>query len=98
MIGEKLKIVICIINSTSVGLKKDDNLGLDFNNLEKKRFFMMLYTIQSNKFFIRGRKENGHKIINGRDMFLYQAQKAFNLWHNLLSKINQKLIEYLYND
>ena len=31
-------------------------------------------------------------------MFLYQAQKAFNLWHNLLPDVDQKLINYLYND
>ena len=40
----------------------------------------------------------GHKVINGRDMFLFQAQKAFNLWHNLSPEIDRKLIGYLYND
>ena len=29
------------INSTSVGLKKKDNLGLNFDNLKKEKFFMM---------------------------------------------------------
>jgi shikimate dehydrogenase len=31
-------------------------------------------------------------------MFLYQAQKAFNLWHNLTPSIDDQLINYLYND
>jgi shikimate dehydrogenase len=31
-------------------------------------------------------------------MFLYQAQKAFNLWHNLTPNIDDQLINYLYND
>ena len=49
------------------------------------------------KFLIEAEK-NGHKTLNGRDMFLYQAQKAFNLWHNLTPRIDKKLINYLYND
>ena len=32
---------------------------------------------------------------NGLNMFLYQAQQAFSLWHNLKPKIDQKLIYYL---
>jgi shikimate dehydrogenase len=43
-------------------------------------------------------EKKGHKVINGRDMFLYQAQKAFNLWHNLTPNIDNQLINYLYND
>ena len=86
------------INSTSVGLKEDDNLGLDFNNLEKKKIFYDVIYNPPKTSFLSVAEKNGHKIINGRDMFLYQAQKAFELWHNLLPDVNQKLIEYLYND
>ena len=31
-------------------------------------------------------------------MFLYQAQKAFSLWHNVNPKLVEKLTEFLYND
>ena len=86
------------INSTSVGLKEDDNLGLDFNNLEKKKIFYDVIYNPPKTSFLSVAEKNGHKIINGRDMFLYQAQKTFELWHNLLPDVNQKLIEYLYND
>jgi shikimate dehydrogenase len=43
-------------------------------------------------------EKKGHEFINGRDMFLYQAQKAFSLWHNLTPNIDDQLINYLYND
>ena len=86
------------INSTSVGLKTGDNLKLNFNNLgENKIFYDVIYNPSKTNFLLEAEK-NGHKFINGRDMFLYQAQKAFSLWHNLTPKIDEKLINYLFND
>ena len=86
------------INATSVGLKKGDNLGIDFNNLsQNKIFYDVIYNPPKTQFLLEAEK-NGHKIVNGRDMFLYQAQKAFDLWHDLKPSVDQKLIKYLYND
>ncbi len=86
------------INCTTVGLKSSDSLKLNFNNLgEKKIFYDLIYNPSKTNFLLEAEKK-GHKIINGRDMFLYQAQKAFNLWNNITPKIDEKLIRYLYND
>ena len=87
-----------IINSTSVGLKAGDSLKLNFKEFEKNKiFFDVIYNPIKTTFLLEAEK-NGHKIINGRDMFLYQAQKAFNLWHNITPAVDKKLIRYLYND
>ena len=86
------------INSTSVGLKKGENLGLNFKNLNQNKIFYDVIYNPSKTTFLSEAEKNGHKIINGRDMFLYQAQRAFSLWHNLIPKIDMKLINYLYND
>jgi shikimate dehydrogenase len=94
------KIINCdlFINSTSVGLKSGENLGLNFENIKEiKIFYDVIYNPPMTSFLLEAEKK-GHKVINGRDMFLYQAQKAFNLWHNLTPKINDQLINYLYND
>ena len=86
------------INSTSVGLKTGDSLGLNLNSIGKdKIFYDVIYNPPKTNFLLEAEK-NGHKIINGRDMFLYQAQKSFNLWHNLTPRVDEKLIKYLYND
>ena len=86
------------INSTSVGLKIGDSLGLNFNNFEKNKiFYDVIYGPLKTNFLLEAEKR-GHRIINGREMFLYQAQKAFNLWHNFTPTIDKKLIKYLYND
>jgi shikimate dehydrogenase len=94
------KIIDCdlFINSTSVGLKDGESLDLSFDNLKgKKLFYDVIYNPSKTSFLLNAEKK-GHEIINGRDMFLYQAQKAFNLWHNITPKIDEKLIRYLYND
>ncbi len=86
------------VNSTSVGLKSGDNLGINFQNLEKNKiFYDVIYNPTKTSFLIKAKK-NGHTIINGRDMFLYQAQKAFNLWHDITPEVNERLIKYMYND
>ena len=94
------KIIDCdlFINSTSVGLKEGESFDLSFDNLKGKKFFYdVIYNPPKTSFLFNAEKK-GHKIINGRDVFLYQAQKAFNLWHNITPEINEKLIRFLYND
>ena len=94
------KIINCdlFINSTSVGLKNNESLGLNFENIKEKKFFYdVIYNPPKTSFLLEAEKM-GHKVINGRDMFLYQAQKAFYLWHNLTPNIDDQLINYLYND
>ena len=69
------KIVNCdlFINSTSVGLKSGEDLGVNFENIkEKKIFYDVIYNPPKTNFLLEAEKK-GHKVINGRDMFLYQA-------------------------
>ena len=94
------RIINCdlFINCTSVGLKKGENLDLNYEVLVgKKIFYDVIYNPIKTLFLLEAEKLN-HKIINGRDMFLYQAQEAFNLWHNFKPLVDKKLIKYLYND
>ena len=39
----------------------------------------------------------GNSIENGLNMFLFQGQQAFNIWHNVEPEINKELIEFLKN-
>ena len=40
-------------------------------------------------------KEEGRKVFNGLDMFIYQGQKSFYLWNKINPEIDDKLIELL---
>ena len=84
-----------IINATSVGLKKEDRINIDFPPSAKNKFFYdVIYNPKETNFLKIG-KSLGNKTLNGKLMFIYQAISAFNIWHGLEPKINQDVIEFL---
>ncbi len=84
-----------IINATSLGLKESDKFEINFSKVgNNKLFFDVIYNPFKTEFSQAGNKP-GNIIENGLNMFLFQAQKAFSIWHNIEPKINQELIEYL---
>ena len=86
-----------IINATILGLKKNDNFGIDFTKVgNNKLFYDVIYQPFQTEFSDAGNLE-GNEFINGLNMFLFQAQKAFNIWHNTKPKIDEKLINFLKN-
>jgi len=81
-----------VINTTSVGLKNDQNLGLDFSKIGKGKFFYdVIYNPKETNFLKTG-KDLGNKTENGKKMFIYQAAEAFKIWHDILPKINESLL------
>jgi len=87
-----------VINATSLGLNKDDHINFNFEELNNpKIFYDLIYNPRVTK-FLEQAKQSGHKIINGKMMLLFQAQKAFEIWHGFLPKIDNNLLEFLNND
>ncbi len=87
-----------VINATSVGLKKEDKIDLDFDGLEGKKIFYDTIYNPSMTNFLQKAKQNGHICVNGKLMLIYQAQKAFEIWNNFLPKINNEFLNFLKND
>jgi shikimate dehydrogenase len=86
-----------IINATSLGLKKQDEFDQNFSQFGKNKFFYdVIYDPYKTNFFHVG-NEKSNVYENGLNMFLYQAQKAFNIWHNIEPDINEEVIEFLKN-
>ena len=84
-----------IINATSLGLKENDKFEIDFSKAgNNKLFFDVIYN-PFNTDFSRAGNKPGNIIENGLNMFLFQAQKAFSIWHNIEPKIDQKVIKFL---
>ena len=82
-----------IINATSLGLKKKDKIDLDYKKIGPgKLFYDVIYNPSKTNFLSTGQKL-GNKIENGKMMFIYQAQLAFKIWHNLLPKITKKILD-----
>ena len=89
--GDKTEFDV-VINATSVGLRADDNLSLEYlNSVSGKFFYDIIYNPYMTNFLINA--EKGNNISNGKMMFIYQAQEAFNIWHEIKPNINSKLME-----
>ncbi len=84
-----------IINATSVGLNKEDDLKIDYKSLgQKKLFYDVIYNPLETK-FLKKAKENGNLTINGKMMFIYQAHQAFTIWHKIMPKVNEEIFKLL---
>ena len=84
-----------IINATSLGLNINDKINLDFSKIDKGKFFYdVIYNPSSTSFLEQGKKL-GHKIENGKMMFIYQAYLAFKIWHGIYPNINDEIIDLL---
>ena len=84
-----------IINATSIGLKKEDKLNLDFSKFQNSEFFYDIIYNPKETNFLKDGKNLGKKIENGKKMFIYQAAKAFKIWHGIEPKINEQVIGLL---
>jgi shikimate dehydrogenase len=84
-----------IINATSIGLEKDDEINLNFSSIGKNKFFYdVIYNPKETKFLKTGKKL-GNATENGKLMFIYQAISAFNIWHRIRPMVNDEVIKLL---
>ncbi len=84
-----------IINATSIGLKKNDEINLDFSNIGiNKLFYDVIYNPPETDFLKKG-KDSGNKSINGKMMFIYQAHQAFTIWHKQMPEISEEITNIL---
>jgi shikimate dehydrogenase len=84
-----------IINATSLGLNKEDEIKLDYAGLgPNKLFYDVIYNPKETKFLSKA-KQFGNQTENGKMMFIYQAHQAFTLWHKVMPKIDEETIKLL---
>ena len=84
-----------IINATSLGLKNDDEIKLNFNEIgSNKLFYDLVYNPAKTNFLIKAEKL-GNQIENGKLMFIYQAHQAFTIWHKTIVEIDDETINLL---
>ena len=84
-----------IINATSIGLKKEDHITLDFSSISKNSlFYDVIYNPKETNFLKTGKKM-GNMTLNGKLMFIYQALSAFNIWHGIEPNVNEDVTKLL---
>ncbi len=87
-----------IVNTTSVGLKKNDNLNIDFTNIDKNTLFYDLIYNPKETNFLKEARLRGNKTMNGQMMFLEQAKESFRIWTDITPEIDKEMIKLLNND
>jgi len=83
-----------VINTSSLGLKPKDKIKFNFSHFKKKIFIDLIYNPELTLFLKTAKKFKNH-IYSGLPMFIYQAQKSFKTWTNILPKVNQETYKLL---
>ncbi len=95
--GDIPKNLDLIVNTTSVGLTKNDHLNLDFSiykNVKNTLFYDLIYNPKETKFLIDAkRREN--RFMNGKMMFILQAKKAFLCWTKVNVEIDKEVLRLI---
>ena len=84
-----------IINATSLGLKKDENIEIDYSKIGSDKFFYDVIYNPSETGFLKSAKKIGSKTENGKKMFIYQARASFKIWNTIEPKIDNDVMELL---
>ena len=87
--GETIKSDL-IINATSIGIKQNEEIKLDYSKIDGQLFYDVIYNPSKTK-FLENAKKSEKKIENGKNMFIYQAIKAFEIWHGIQPKITDEV-------
>ena len=76
-------------------MNQGDEIGIDLSKTGKnKLFYDVIYNPKQTNFLKLGKKL-GNQSENGKMMFIYQAQKSFQKWHNILPEVNKEVMDLL---
>ncbi len=95
--GKRPSVCDIVINTTSIGLTKDEKIDIDFSDCcgdKNKLFYDLIYNPKETN-FLKEARLRGNNTMNGQRMFLNQAIYAFNLWTNITPEIDDEVIKLL---
>ncbi len=84
-----------IVNATSVGLKKNEEIDINFQTSGSNKFYYDVIYNPRETMFLKKAKEQGNIAENGIMMFVYQAHQAFTIWHKIMPKIDEETLKLL---
>ena len=84
-----------IINATSIGLNEKNEIKINYEKVSNNKFFYDIIYNPEKTIFLKKAKKFGGYVENGKMMFIYQAQKAFFIWHGILPEVDSETINLL---
>ncbi|MFZ4540942.1 MAG: shikimate dehydrogenase [Rickettsiales bacterium] len=88
---EALAEASLLVNSTSLGMQGHPGLDIDLSGLPKDALVHDIVYAPLETELLRAAKARGNVVVDGLGMLLYQAQKAFELWHGILPEVTPEL-------
>ena len=86
-----------VVNATNLGLKGGEEFKNLFNDVKDNLIYIdTIYNPLQTK-MIKHLKAKNIKTFNGLDMFIYQGQKSFYIWHKINPEVDEELINLLEN-
>jgi shikimate dehydrogenase len=80
-----------LINTTSLGMEGQPELSIDVSLLPEGSAVHDIVYAPLETELLKNARARGLKTVDGLGMLLYQAQKAFELWHGVLPKVTPEL-------
>lgn len=80
-----------LVNTTSLGMKGEPALELDLSALPKAAAVHDIVYVPLETELLKAAKSRGHAVVDGLGMLLYQAQKAFEIWHGVSPEVTPEL-------
>lgn len=86
-----LKEATLLINTTSLGMQGGEPLSIDLSLLPGNSVVHDIVYAPLETELLKNAKARGLAIVDGLGMLLYQAQKAFEMWHSILPDVTPEL-------
>ena len=84
-----------IVNATNLGLKGSSEFEILLDNVKDELIYIdTIYNPLQSK-MIKHLKSKNIKTFNGLDMFIYQGQKSFYIWHKVNPEVDEELVSLL---
>ena len=89
--SEALKTATLLVNTTSLGMKDHPPLEIDLKELPTSAAVHDIVYAPVETGLLKAARERGNRIVDGRGMLLYQAQRAFKEWYGILPPVTAEL-------
>lgn len=86
-----LHVATLVVNTTSLGMQHQPPLDLDLSALNAHAAVHDIVYAPLETELLKNARARGNKAVDGLGMLLYQAQKAFDLWHGVLPEVTPAL-------
>jgi shikimate dehydrogenase len=96
--SEALRDAALLVNTTSLGMKGEPDLVVDFKALPRTAVVADIVYVPLETAFLRGARAAGYRTLGGLGMLLHQAVRGFELWFGIRPAVTAELEQLVMQD